>query len=288
MLLRGFLKGRYAPLLTHLTLAALFAAMIALLVKTPFWLALVPCALLHHRVGILLHEYVHGIPFRGRERNLLTLSVFDGLLISFGMLEVFRVSHLAHHTWLNTERDPAAQAEKDKGRRVSLLGLLRVLEFSQHAGYFVKAWKGGNGAKGANGGNGGNGGFPGIKRSRIVLGFLQSVAWISFWVYVGLPWMVAKLLLLNVITSLSSSLRGAVEHHSRPDDTNFSNEYRVLIPLFNLNRHLDHHLHPTRPWYRREFVTGKPLPPVSYWTYWYRVYVKREYVLMPPPGSTAQ
>jgi len=272
MLLRGFLKGRYAPLLTHLALAALFAAMIALLVKTPFWLALVPCALLHHRVGILLHEYIHGIPFRGRERNLLTLSLFDGLLISFGMMEVFRVSHLAHHTWLNTERDPAAQAEKDKGHRVSLLGLLRVLEFSQHAGYFWKAW---------------NGGFPGIKRSRIVLGFLQTIAWVSFWVYVGLPWMVAKLLLLNLVTSLSSSLRGAIEHHSRPGDTNFSNEYRVWIPLFNLNRHLDHHLHPTRPWYRREFVTDKPLTPVCYWTYWYRVYVKREYVLMPPPKGAA-
>ena len=269
MSLRDFLQSCHAPLLTHLTLAVLFAAMIALLLATPFWLACIPCALLHHRVGILLHEYIHGIPFRRHQRNLLVLSLFDGLLISFGMLEVFRVSHLAHHTWLNTEKDPAFQAEKDKGHRLSFLGLLQVLEFSQHAGYALKAW---------------TGGLPGVQRSRMVLGFLQSAAWILLWIQMGLPGMVVKLLALNLITSLSSSLRGAIEHHSQPGDSNFSNEYRVLIPLFNLNRHLDHHLHPTRPWYRREFVTAQPLSPGCYWTYWYRVYVSREYVLMPPPG----
>ena len=266
--MRDFLQSRHAPLLTHLTLLLLFAAMIALLLTVPFWLACIPCALLHHRVGILLHEYIHGIPFRRHKSNLLTLSLFDGLLISGGMLEVFRVSHLAHHTWLNTEKDPAFQAERDKGDRVSLRGLLKVLEFSQHAGYALQAWKGG---------------LPGVKRHRMVLGLLQSVAWIVFWVQLGLPGMVAKLLFLNIVTSLSSSLRGAIEHHSRPGDAGFSNEYRVLNPLFNLNRHLDHHLNPTRPWYRREFVTANPLPPICYWTYWYRVYVSREYVLMPPP-----
>src|SRR5262249_42172526 len=104
---RRFLRSRHAPLLTHASLLACLATMFALLLWAPLWLALVPCLLLEHRVGILIHEYVHGIPFRRRRQNLIVIGLVDGATLSFGMLELFRASHLAHHRWLNTERDPA-------------------------------------------------------------------------------------------------------------------------------------------------------------------------------------
>jgi fatty acid desaturase len=64
-----------------------------------------------HRIGVLLHDYLHGIPFRRRRNNLAMVSLFDGLMLMFGTLEVFRGTHLAHHRWLNTPRDPAMETE---------------------------------------------------------------------------------------------------------------------------------------------------------------------------------
>ena len=83
------------------------------------------------------------------------------------------------------------------------------------------------------------------KRHRVVIGILLSVACIGFWVLIGVPWMVLFLMGFNIYNSMvSSSLRGAVEHHSYPGDPNFANEYKTWIPLFNLNRHIDHYLTP--------------------------------------------
>jgi len=74
---RRFLTGRYAPLLTHGSLMVLTVSMFAILLRLPFWLAFVPCAIIHHRIGVLLHEYIHGIPFTRYRTNLLVLSVYD-------------------------------------------------------------------------------------------------------------------------------------------------------------------------------------------------------------------
>ena len=83
-------------------------------------------------------------------------------------------------------------------------------------------------------------------------------------------------------TLVPISFRGAVEHNSAPDDPAFANEYKVLIPLFNLNRHIHHHLAPRRPWYLLEYQTERPLWTVHYFTHWFRVYLTRDYVLMRP------
>jgi len=265
---RRFLECPYAPLLTHLSLVALVGSMFALLVYLPLWVALVPCAFLHHRIGILLHEYVHGIPFRRYKHNLWLLSGFDGLLLSFGMLEIFRGTHLAHHRWLNTERDPAVQVARSKATTGSILPILSVLEGPVHLKYLFHALRGRH---------------PSVISRRIVVGTILSLVWIVFWILTGFPWMVLGLSALNLITSLASSLRGAIEHYSRPGDASFANEYKVWIPLFNLNRHIDHHLNPRRPWYLLRFRAEKPLPPICYWTHWYHAYIRRDYDLMSPP-----
>jgi CheY-like chemotaxis protein len=124
---------------------------------------------------------------------------------------------------------------------------------------------------------------PYVIPSRIVFGVLLSLAWIAFWIAVGRPDIPLKLIALTVYNTLVPvSFRGAVEHHSHRGDEMFANEYRVLIPLFNLNKHVHHHEEPRRPWYLLEYRTGRPLWTIHYFTHWFRVYVVRDYVLMRP------
>lgn len=104
--LRSALASRHAPFLTHGSLALLFAIEFTLILKAPFWLMLPPCILIHHRIGILLHEYMHGIPLRGYRDSLRILTFANSLLLTFGFQEIFRGTHLEHHRWLNTDRDP--------------------------------------------------------------------------------------------------------------------------------------------------------------------------------------
>lgn len=250
------------------------AAMFGLLLWAPLALALVPCALLHHRIGILVHEYIHGIPFRRYRHNLGVVSAYDGLLLSFGFLELFRATHLAHHKWLNTERDPAHQtATHGAAPRSRLLRALWALEAPQHARYMWQAL---------------SGKIPIVKPRMMLLGAAQSIAWIVFWIALGRPEVVLGLILLAAITTLvSSSLRGAVEHHDAPGTTRSTNEYRAFLPIFRMNRHAHHHASPTTPWYRLRFQTASPLPRRAFVTHWIRVYITRRYTMLPPEAATA-
>jgi fatty acid desaturase len=269
-------SSRWAPLLTHASLAVCTAAMFLLLLRSPLWAAIVPCAILEHRIGILIHEYIHGIPFRRRSNNLAVITAYDGLMICFGLLELFRSSHLAHHRSLNTDRDPAWSGEGVAATVRARAGsswivALASLELPQHLAY-LRAALGGKKLR--------------VSRLRVLLGALLSASWIVFWVAIGRWWMGPVLVGLATFTALvPSSLRGAVEHHSFRGDPRFSNEYRALIPLFNLNRHVHHHIDPGCPWYRLSFVTGDPLPAWCFFTHWVEVYVHRRYVMMAPMRS---
>jgi fatty acid desaturase len=269
---RRFLHGPYAPLLTHGSLAALTVLLVATLLRLPFWLAFVPCAIIQHRVGVLLHEYIHGIPFRRYRTNLLVLSFFDGLLIMCGLTELFRGTHLAHHRWLNTEHDPAFSAERQN--RDWRWGTFTALEGIQHLLYLAESFRGRHAY---------------VVPSRIALGMGLSLGWIAVWVLLGQPNMPLKLIALTAYNTLVPvSFRGAVEHHSDPADPGFANEYRVLIPLFNLNKHIHHHEAPRCPWYLLKYRTARPLWTVHYFTHWFRVYLTREYVLMRPFARAAR
>jgi fatty acid desaturase len=263
-----FLHSRYAPLLTHAGLVGLTALMLTLLVWAPFWVAFVPCAIISHRVGVLLHEYIHGIPFRRYDQNLLVLSAWDGLFLLCGLMELFRGTHLAHHRWLNTERDPGFQTARGSRPRGQVLGVVWLLEGIQHLKYLLESFQGRH---------------PYVRPRRMAASAAQSLLWVGLWVWVGAPEVVAKLLTLVVYNTLVPiSLRGAVEHHSHIGDPAFANEYTVVIPLFNLNRHIHHHEAPWVPWYLLEFRTANPLGTRHYLTHWYHAYVKRDYTLMQP------
>lgn len=87
-----FLGSRHAALLTHGSLIALTATLFGLLWFIPFWLAFVPGVLFVHRMGVLLHEYLHGIPFRRYRDNLAVYGFFDGLMLMFNLNR-----HVHHH-----------------------------------------------------------------------------------------------------------------------------------------------------------------------------------------------
>jgi fatty acid desaturase len=263
------LDNRRAAVITHGCLLVMTVAMFALLWWTPLYIAVIPGALLHHRIGILVHEYIHGIPFRRYRNNLVVTTFYDGLLLSFGFVELFRATHLAHHKWLNTERDPAHQTSiPTGGPRSPVLRALWALEAPQHVGYMRDAL---------------TGKVPIVRPRLLVAGFAQSIAWTALWLALGRADVVLGLVVLAAVTTLlSSSLRGAIEHHDAPGTERATNEYRTVLPLFNMNRHAHHHASPTTPWYRLEFQTASPLPRRAFVTHWVRVYVTRRFKMLGP------
>ena len=264
----SWLCSKWAPLMTHACTLAMTAALFALLLLTPFWVAALPCILLHHRIGILVHEYIHGIPFSKYKHNHGVVTIFDGVFLAFGFFELFRSTHLIHHKWLNTDKDPAFQTAHAEAPKNRLLYFISMTEAAHHIKFFLGAIQGNN---------------PIINPRYILYGAVLSSVHIVFWWLVGLPEVVLYLLSLSAFTALvSSSLRGAIEHHSFSGDPRSTNEYKSFIPLFNMDKHVHHHMNPTLPWYRLEYQTDRVLPVSVCITHWYKVYVKKEFVMMPP------
>lgn len=265
-------QSKFAPLLTHISLIAFVLVEFALIRQWPLWLAFVPCMFIQHRIEILLHDYIHGSAFRQYKHNLLVLTIMDGLLLHFGALEIFRGTHLAHHRWMNTENDPAFWAESKKSSELAAFPLGRLLRNVRDDVLLYMR-------------------FPFERRQlrytyvkpyRVIGGAALSAAWMWTCFAISLSRIPVALLAIQFGLIVPLSLRAVVEHTSYPGDSNFANEYRVLMPLFNRNRHVHHHLAPAVPWYLLQFCTEHPLPPLSYWTHWYHVFVKRDYVLMQP------
>lgn len=253
--------------LTHGPLLLMTGGMFALLLWAPWYVVLPVGAIVHHRIGILLHEYIHGIPFRKYSYSLAVLSIFEAVLLSMGSLEFFRVSHLTHHGWLNTFRDPAYVTAQHRGNARWWHAPL-YLELPQHLIYLFRKSK--------------TLARP-VRWGRIALAVFLSSAAATAWIVSGHVRVVVYLVLLTFWTSLvSSSLRGAVEHHGPPGGEGSTNEYRPLLFLFNMNRHLHHHEEPSCPWYLLEYRTAKPLPSVRAVTHWFDVYVRGRLTLMRP------
>lgn len=274
--LQRFCHSEFAPLLTHISLIAFVLVEFALIRWWPLWLALIPCMLVEHRIEILLHDYIHGSVFRRYKHNLCVLAVMDALLLHFGALEIFRGTHLAHHRWMNTENDPGFWAETKTSSELAAFPLWRLLRnLLDDVSLYMR--------------------FPFeprqlryvyVKPYRVASGAALSAAWILTCFAIGLRRIPVALIAIQLSLIVPLSLRAAVEHTSYPGDSNFANEYRVLIPLFNRNRHVHHHLEPAVPWYLLRFCTQSPLPPLSYWRHWYHVFIKRDYVLMQPLVGT--
>ena len=267
-----FLRSRYSVWLTHGSLIALSVALWWLLAVAPFWIAFVPGVLLAHRIGVLLHEYLHGIPFQNYRDNLAVYGVFDGAMLMFGLMELFRGTHLTHHRWLNVEGDNAVRSARTLRPRNRLLSWLTATEAVQHLVFLWDAL---------------HGRLPVVRLWRVAAAAALSTVCVLLLCQLGRSDIALALIAINAFTALvPASLRGAIEHHGPADATGFANEYRVWIPLFNLNRHVHHHEDMRCPWYLLQFRTTEPLARRYYFTHWLRVYVTGEFVLMRPMSES--
>jgi fatty acid desaturase len=273
---RKFLHSSYAPLLTHSSLFLFLVAEFALILLGSLWLVFVPCLVIHHRVGVLLHEYMHGIPFRRYQYSLWVLTVVNGAIMTFGFQEVFRGTHLAHHRWLNTDRDPGwrkkEHAEGAKRKNLQPLRLMYRILCGDHGipmyiKYLIGTFRGLH---------------PYVRPRRVIAEAALSFLWLLFWLLLGLPAVPVTLILLHLCVVPPAAFRGALEHGSLPGNSAFANEYKVRFPMFNMNRHVHHHLDATCPWYLLQYTTPKPLPPIAYWTTWYHMFIKEDYDFMQP------
>ena len=154
-------------------------ALFAMLLAWPFWMAAVPAVLLTHRIGVMMHEYIHGIPFRRYANCLRVLAIYDGMTFMFGLLELFRATHLSHHRWLNSPGDSGFDNLHVKEHPNQVMGTIAALEVTQHLKFYWEAL---------------HGLHPYARPRRIAFGFVTSCAWIVFWIAVGRPDMVWKLM----------------------------------------------------------------------------------------------
>ncbi|MDA1102253.1 MAG: fatty acid desaturase [Gemmatimonadetes bacterium] len=262
------LTDRSGAFLTHASLLGLTAFYFVLLVRLPFWAAFIPCVVLVHRIGIMIHEYFHGITLKTYRDNLAVVTLWDGIMMTYGMLEVVRGAHLAHHKWTN-QAQPGEDHHHDSAHEPGGFRLSMALDSLRHLNWLADGLRGKR---------------PYVRPGRIVAGFLLSLFVIAGWILVGHGEIVWQSLVTVAFTVTGPmSLRGAIEHSSQPGNPDFANEYTTFLPIFNINRHIHHHEDTTVPWYALEWRTQRPLPASSYFTRWIRLYITKELVPMQPP-----
>ncbi len=239
---RRFLHSRYAVLLTHGSLTVLTGALFALLWFGRFWVVFFPCVILGHRIGILLHEYMHGIPFQrlpyqSPGRELLGRLVADVRALGALPGDAPRAPQVDEHRAGSGVRD----------REVVALSGSRpgpALEPRRRPVFSLPV--------------------PVVPWATSVRTPAPNRPWSRSLVGLDRFWDTDRASRHRAEGAGDLHLhdhdpRGAVEHHSYRGDQAFSNEYRVLIPLFNLNKHHHHHEEPRRPWYLLDFRTPQPL-----------------------------
>ena len=257
------LRSAYAPLLTHFSLLTATLAYFGLLYRLPLWVAFVPCVILAHRIGVLVHEYFHGIPLGRYRDNHAVVTLWDGIMMTFGVLEIARGMHLAHHKWVNVPHHEYEQPGERKG-----FSFGAAFDAVRHV---VWLYDGLRGRK------------PYVKPRGILMGMASSGVVVGLWLVAGHGDMIWRSFAVLAFTTLVPvTLRGAVEHTSEPGDPGFANEFRTLVPIFNINRHIHHHEDPTVPWYLLQWRTRKPLPPASFITHWIGRHVTKSLVEMQP------
>ncbi len=262
-----FLNTPYAAVLTHGSLLVFTFAYFALLVWLPLWVAFAPCVFLLHNIGVLLHEYFHGSGFRRYRHNHAVVTLWDGIVMTFGVMEVVRGMHLSHHKLLNLPapgHSPLLQQTENPRR----FGWMAAFDAARYVSLVAD-------------GLGGRLRF--ISGARIRAGFGLSILAALTWVALGHGDIAWRSLIVTLFTiAVPVSLRGAIEHASVPGDPAFANEYWTLLPHFNVNRHIHHHEDSTVPWYRLQWRTSDPLPPIHYFTHWFRLHITKSLVPMQP------
>ena len=207
-----------------------------------------------HALGILMHDGSHARILRAKGWNDAISEVFLSWPI-FVTMRGYRKSHIPHHRYLDTDRDPDWVAKKTpewefpKSRLSLALMLLKDLSGLNAFRLLTDLAQLGDpgGVKGSG---------HGFRMGRLSFYILMAgiIGFFGLWQVFLLFWLVPLLTWFKVITHL----RSIAEHFALEYDSFYTLSRTTYLTLFerfliapnHINYHVEHHLYPGVPFYR--------------------------------------
>lgn len=227
----------------------------------PVWLwplAWLLIATRQHALLILLHDAAHGSLVRQRRWNDAIADVFCGWPM-FVSTAAYRESHLRHHRFVNTDRDPDLVRKLDephgaerwlraRPRRTILFGLIALVCGGGLLAMVAKMRR--FHRQGAKAGTRAGVAWRRVTYYAVVATILTSL---SAWPLVLCFWFVPLFTFLPALLHL----RSLAEHFGLTWDDELAQSrsvaagplQRFLFAPHQINNHLEHHLFPSVPWY---------------------------------------
>lgn len=205
-------------------------------------------------LGIIMHEAVHGLLHPNKFLNEFVGEVCCSwpLLIS---LRSYRQKHLAHHRWVNTDKDPdfVGKTEKDWAFPMRRLRLIRVLLLQMIGVGAISSFQNMSNAK-MKTDRQPNPLWYNILRIGFYIVISIGVSFAGLWKELCLYWLIPLL----TWTQFANRLRRIAEHSAVEGlEAEFQTRTtlhgwlaRIFLVPNNINYHNEHHLLPGVPWYR--------------------------------------
>ena len=219
-------------------------------------------------LGLIMHEAVHNLISKNNFINDWVAEFFCAwpLLVS---MRSYKVKHLAHHAWLNTEKDPDHIAKSDKNWQFPMhvkqfirLIMVQISGLGIFKSLAVMSSRQMNSQKAK------------IPRSYHLLRLFYYVSIITLFVVFGKGLILVKYWLIPFVTwtQVANRLRRIAEHSGiegkSPELTTRTTIHGFLARIFlapkNISYHNEHHLYPGIPCYylpklHKELVKHKDL-----------------------------
>ena len=221
--------------------------------------SLVVIATRQHALLVMLHEAAHFSISANKALNDFVGATLCAFPFSVS-LRRYRTNHLAHHRFVNTERDPDLH---DNVAPTSLWGLAKTLAcdllFLSLPNYIRRSNK--FGVLGIFWEQGSGWWTERATFLSFLLALSAVVGWLGLWKILILYWIVPLFSILQVILRV----RGYSEHAGRIAETDELLRSRTvdagplerfLLAPGNVNRHLEHHLYPYVPFFNLEKLHG--------------------------------
>lgn len=204
-------------------------------------------------LGLIMHESVHYLISKNRKLNDAVAELFCAWPLFISMRS-YRIKHLAHHKWLNTDKDPDYVAKIDDTWRfpMSFKKFIKII-FTQISGFGVFET------------------FRVMSSKQMKINKPKTPLWyhlsrisfyvisISTFIYLGKGFLLLKYWIIPFATwtQFANRLRRIAEHSGIEDKplamqtrtTKHSYLMRLLLVPKNISYHCEHHLYPGIPCY---------------------------------------
>jgi fatty acid desaturase len=204
-------------------------------------------------LGLIMHESVHHLISRNKWVNDFLAELFCAWPLFISMRS-YRVKHLAHHIWLNTDQDPDYVAKSDRNWQfpMSVAEFMRLILLQLSGVGIVETFKVMSSKQ--------------MKNKKAPTPLWYHAARISFYlvvvtsfVYAGKGMLLLKYWIIPFATwtQFANRLRRIAEHSGIRDKalalqtrtTRHSYLMRLLLAPKNISYHCEHHLYPGIPCY---------------------------------------